>query len=174
MDPQNAILKWIQPAGIKAGYGHKSAILWQDTESGMKTDTWFLREDANPVFDDKIFQPENYDYLKVDDQFYFNNPGVYLIIDNSVKESFGPEELMRLEIHDYLGLDSYWIIHPHSGPRPKVLLTRMTYSEWKEHSQPIQRNASHWDIYLLMEYLGGTFKPLNWTSFPTTLIERSL
>ena len=175
MDPEAAILEWIRPAGIKAGYGHKSGILWQDRDSNQ---TWFPRRDTNQLFDDKIFKPESYDFIKVDDQFYFNNDGVFLIVDNTVKEPSSHQELMRLEIHDEDSNDLFWSFQPHINPFPEsgdgdqVRLRKMTHTEWKNYSDNIRRNPSHWDIYFLMDYLGSTFKPLNWTSFPTTLIEK--
>ena len=172
MDAQAAILEWIKPASIKAG---ADGQLWQ---SGMAPETWFIRPDTNQVFDDKIFQPESYDFIKVDDQFYFNNPGVYLIVDNTVKKPTGPKELMRLEIHDYPESTGYvWVMQPHINPFPEtgivadqVQLWKLDGTGWKDFAYPIERNPTHWDIYFLMEYLGGTFKPLNWTSFPTSLL----
>ncbi len=173
MDAEAAILEWIKPASYKAG---ADGGLWQ---SGMAPETWFIRPDTNQVFDDKIFRPESYDFIKVDDQFYFNNDGVFLVVDNTVKEPFGSKELMRLEIQQEDSNDLFWILQPHINPFPQtgiiaapVQIKKMPHTEWKNYSDSIRRNPSHWDIYFLMEYLGSTFKPLNWTSFPTTLIEK--
>ena len=169
MEPEAAILEWIKPASIKAGGG---GDLWQ---SGMAPETWFIRPDTNKDFDDKIFQPESYDFIKVDDQYYFNNSGVYLIVDNTVKKPSGTQELMRLEIHN---LSGYWIIQPYINPFPEtgiiadqVQLTQLREDyEWKDFAKALERNPSHWDIYYLIEYLGNRFRPLNWTHFPDSLL----
>ena len=175
MDAFQAIMKWIEPASIKAG---GDGELWQN---GMAPETWFLRSDANPVFDDKIFKPESYEFINVDDQHYFNNPGVYLIVDNTVKKPYGPKELMRLEIHDYPeGTGVVWVMQPHINPFPETGIIADQVQLWKldgtsgrnDFASQIERNPSHWDIYRLMEYMGESFRPLNWTSFPMTLIEK--
>ena len=51
MDAFQAIMKWIEPASYKAG---GDGELWQN---GMAPETWFIRPDTNPVFDDKILSP---------------------------------------------------------------------------------------------------------------------
>ena len=173
MEPEEAILEWIKPASIKAG---GDGDLWQ---SGMSPETWFIRPDTNQDFDDKIFQPESYDFIKVDDQYYFNNSGVYLIVDNTVKKPYGSKELMRLEIHDYPeGTELVWVMQPHINPYPEtgivtdqVQLSKLDENKWRDFAKEIERNPSHWDIYYLIEYLGNPrFRPLNWTQFPDILL----
>jgi hypothetical protein len=167
MDPEAAILEWIGPASRKAG---ADGDLWIEPGGAV-----FDRREANPDYDDKIFNPQLYGKIKVDDQFYFNNPGVYLIIDNTVKAPSGSKDLMRLEIQ-YERADNstgVWVLQPYTGAHEVVKITKLDENEWanSDDTGSIKRSPSNWDINYLTEYLGNArFRPLNWTQFPDTLL----
>lgn len=173
MDPEAAILEWIKPASIKAG---GDGDLWQ---SGMSPETWFIRSDANKDYDDKIFNPDFYEKIKVDEQYYFNNSGVYLIVDNTIIKPMGTKDMMRLELQydEFLGV---WVLQPFINPDfgdggkgDQVKIEKLNERAWNEsdYAKSIRRSPSHWDIYYLLEYIGNpSFRPLNWTQFPETLL----
>lgn len=165
MEPEAAILEWIKPASLAAGQDGK---LWVKDIDGM---AYFHREDTNLDYDDKIFNLELYDSIKVDDQFYLNNPGVYLIIDNTAKEGERAMEPMRLELK-YSSDDAsieVWVLQPYANQ--SVRIQKLDEIKWREYPGRISRSPSKWDIYYLMEYLGNArFRPLNWTQFPDSLL----